>query len=150
MEYMEFDSSNGSKDGRVAAATPVSQNQHVPWTAYVILASTVLGLSSIGPLLSFQDEGGVIFKILWRSSAFALALIPFVTASLVKDGVPSLPWKCIVSLVLAGLSYGALAILFSWSLYYTTVGDAVIFANTQSIILLIGGGLAGQKISKVE
>lgn len=154
MGYMEFDSDNGSQqDGENHKTTSTSEKgetKTLPWTAYLMLASTIVGNSSVGPLLSFQDEGGVTFKILWRSSAFALSLIPFCVVSARQDGLPSLSWEYVGLLVLSGVSYGCLAILFSWSLCYTTVGNAVVFSNTQSLILLIGGGLMGQKISMSE
>ena len=149
MGYMEFESEHGNK-GEPAPSSDGKEEQTVPWTAYFLLASTVVGLSSVGPLLSFQDEGGVTFKILWRSSAFALALSPFVVFNVIQEGLSYLPWEDVGALVVAGVSYGTLAILFSWSLCYTTVGNAVVFGNTQSIILLIGGGITGQTISMAE
>ena len=126
------------------------ETQETPLTAYLVLAAAVVGLSSIGPLLNVQFGVDDTIKTLWRNSATACALFPLALHSVFLDGFPVLsPWQCVV-LVLSGAFYSLYTALFAWAVQYTTIGNTVIFSNTQAIILLIGKTIMGETLSWAE
>ena len=56
----------------------------------------------------------------------------------------------IILLFLTGACYAAYTVLFAWAVEYTTIGNAVIFSNSQAIILLIGKTIMGEPLSWAE
>lgn len=121
-----------------------------PLVAYLLLAAAVVGLSSIGPLLNVQNGVDGTIKTLWRNSATAVALLPFALRSIFAEGIPSLSIAQSLVLILTGACYAAYTVLFAWAVKYTTIGNAVIFGNTQAIILLIGKTIMGEPLSLME
>lgn len=124
--------------------------ESTPLVAYLLLAAAVLGLSSIGPLLSMQSGVDDTVKTLWRNSATAVALFSMALHSIVVDGLPSLSVSQIVVLILTGICYAAYTVLFAWAVEYTTIGNAVMFGNSQAIILLVGKTIMGESLSWAE
>jgi len=125
-----------------AAASTVSSP---PWHAYVQLASAVLSLSAIGPFLNRQgDDVDGTLKIFWRSTASSIVLLPFVAHTIARDGLPwqmsKSAWLC---LVLAAAHYAATCVFFEWALERTSVGNALIVSNSQSLLLLFGKWYTG-------
>lgn len=60
----------------------------IPLSAYILLVTAIVSLSSIGPLLNLQEGINPILKIYWRMSATAMALLPLAGISLYKEGLP--------------------------------------------------------------
>jgi len=122
----------------------------IPISAYFMLASAVVGLSSIGPLLDLQDGVSGTLKIIWRTQATALMLLPFAIYGIREEGIPTLTAAQIIILVAASACYASMCIFFAWSLDFTTVGNAVILSNCQAILLLIGKAAMGEVVSLKE
>ncbi len=128
-----------------------ASSKSIPVSAYFLLASAVVSLSFIAPLLDLQ-EGDPIMKIVWRQAATSMMLLlPALSARITegswgKDGiVPSA--KSWGYAILAGALYSPTSTTFSVSLNYTTVEDAVAFSNAQSLIILIGKIVLGFAVS---
>ncbi|KAL3942081.1 MAG: hypothetical protein SGBAC_003677 [Bacillariaceae sp.] len=128
-----------------------SPTEPIPLSAYFLLASAVVALSCIAPLLDLQ-EADAIMKIVWRQSATTMLLAVWAAASFNAegscgiDGPPSAKsWVCTI---LAGVFYSPLCTMFSMSLDYTTVENAVAFSNTQSLLILLGKYLLGAAVSQ--
>ena len=107
----------------------------VPASAYILLASAVVALSSIGPLLNPQGGVNSTLKIAWRKSATIVCISPMAVRTLYRDGFPHLTTGQWRMLILVAECYAAMCVLFAWSLDYTTVGNAVKISNLQALIL---------------
>ncbi|KAL3935003.1 MAG: hypothetical protein SGBAC_009398 [Bacillariaceae sp.] len=123
----------------------------IPLSAYFLLASAVISLSFVAPLLDLQ-EADPIMKIVWRQIATTMLLAVCAALTLIKEGScginsarPSArSWGYTV---LAGAFYSPVCIMFSMALEYTTVEDAVAFSNTQSLLILVGKVILGSAVS---
>ena len=136
------DTMEGFKKPEVSTGVPIS--------AFVLLASAVLALSAIGPLLQMQDNVGSTMKVVWRTSATSCLLFPLAAHSVYTEGVPQLTRSQWFELFIASGSYAALCVFFVWSLNYTAVGNAVILSNSQALMLLVGKVFVGTRVSTME
>jgi drug/metabolite transporter (DMT)-like permease len=121
-----------------------------PLSAYLLLASAVVALSAIGPLLSLQVGCTPIMKIYWRMSATAMLLFPFAVYSVRQSGLPHLACAQWMTFLFAAASYATMCVGFVMSLQYTSVGNAVILSNSQAIMLLAAKFFVGDHISLME
>jgi drug/metabolite transporter (DMT)-like permease len=121
-----------------------------PLSAYLMLASAVLALSAIGPLLELQVGCTPTMKIAWRMSATAMLLFPFAVYSVRQSGLPHLSCSQWTILVLAAASYATMCVGFVLALQYTSVGNAVILSNSQAIMLLAAKFFVGDRVSLME
>ena len=131
-------------------AVPAVAMTDIPFSAYLMLAMAVVGLSSIGPLLDLQDGVSATLKIIWRTQATAALLLPFVIYGVYEEGLPRLSTADAIITIGAAAFYASMCVLFAWSLEYTTVGNAVILSNCQAILLLLGKIAMGEHISLAE
>lgn len=122
----------------------------VPFHAYLTLIGAVICLSSIGPSLEMQMDVASSMKIYWRMTGTYLVLFPFALRSVWKSGFPHLTTTQICTFALAAFCYALMCLSFVLALDYTSVGNAVIFANSQSLLLLVGKLLVGQAVSFME
>ena len=122
----------------------------IPLSAYLLLASAVISLSSIGPLLDIQIGCTSTMKIYWRMSATSIALFPLALAAVRRDGLPGLTIPQWATFLLAAASYTTMCVGFVLALQWTTVGNAVILSNSQALILLLGKLCVGAPVSLLE
>lgn len=128
----------------------VQQVPVTPFSAYILLISAVIALSSIGPFLDLQKGVSPCMKIYWRMTGTAMLLAPLAIRSLVKDGMPRLNGTQWCTFGAAAASYAVMCVAFVLALDYTSVGNAVILANSQSLILLAGKLFVGAPLLCME
>lgn len=121
-----------------AATDQCSQTKNASPTIreYILLASAVSALAAIGPFLALQDGCTANMKLLWRTQATCLLLAPFALNSVRFEGLPHLTKLQWLTMILTSLSYAMTTNLFVVSLAYTAVGNAVILANCQAVLML--------------
>ena len=158
------DQMNGQDATVEEAPEPKSSSSLTP-LAFVTLGMTVVGLSSVGPILDLQGGCSPLMKIVWRQNGTCLMLLPLILLDTWRSrsrssrnnnsgsGFP--PSKGLTCAQLTGFgctiaAYAAANICFVQSLEYTSVGNAVIFANSQAILLLLGKLFVGQPIRALE
>jgi drug/metabolite transporter (DMT)-like permease len=120
------------------------------WSTCLLLASAVSCLSAVGPLLQYQTGVSGSLKVVWRLFASSLLLLPFAVGSVYKHGLPSLSPSHWAAFVATSFFYGFTCVGFSVALEYTSVGNAVILANSQAILLLSGKLCLGHRVTFVE
>ncbi|KAL7578552.1 hypothetical protein ACA910_011610 [Epithemia clementina (nom. ined.)] len=130
--------------------TTSRERGRAPCSAYFLLLLAVMTLSSIGPLLQIQQGVDPVLKVAWRSMATVLMLLPLVVGVLCTEGLPHLTWSHWCRVPLAALGLTVLCIYFVLSLQYTSVGNALILSNSQSLMLLIGKFLVGTRVTSLE
>eukprot|EP00978_Attheya_sp_CCMP212_P021116 scaffold61284_cov43-Attheya_sp.AAC.2 len=128
----------------------MAQALRPPLSAYLLLASAVISLSSIGPLLKYQEGPTSTLKIVWRQSATSVLLLPMAIWALWKEGLPNLSSAQCVSFLIMVACYAVCVAGFAVSLDYTQVGNAVILSNSQSLIILAGKLFVGSHVSFME
>lgn len=122
-----------------------------PLSAYALLLSAVIALSSIGPLLAMQQNvSSATLKITWRTTATALIVMPLAMRSLLTRSIPVMNASHWLVFALTSVCYAAYCVFYAWSLDYTSVGNATILSNSQAVLLLIGKFFVGQRISRNE
>jgi drug/metabolite transporter (DMT)-like permease len=134
------------KEAEAAVAAVVT----TPPSAYLLLAMAVFCLSAIGPLLEDQKGVDSTMKICWRQFATSCLLFPFAVVSVRKDGFPQMTLTQWSTFLLTSVCYTIMCVGFVLSLEYTAIGNAVILANSQSLLLLAGKMLVGHAVSSME
>lgn len=122
----------------------------IPLHAYITLTVAVFCLSSIGPSLEMQKEVIPSMKIYWRMTATYIVLAPFAFASIYKEGFPKLTSSQFCTMGSATFCYAFFCVTFVVALEITSVGNVVIFSNSQSLLLLVGKILVGQAVTCME
>jgi len=89
-------------------------------------------------------------KLFWRMSASYLVLIPFALSSLRKDGLPQLTFSGWTTFLSASVFFTLQTLLFYTALEYTTIGNAVIYGNSQALLLIVAKVFVGERIHVLE
>lgn len=121
-----------------------------PLFQYLALLSAVAAVSSNSTALHLIDGVSAPLKLYWRMTASYIALAPLAIHSLSRDGFPSLSFSGWVTFVAATVTYSAQGCLFVSALDLTTIGNAVIYANSQALLLIIGKAFVGERIHPLE
>lgn len=137
------DFSNGKKKLK-------KKKRKIPISAYVQLLFAVTALSSIGPFLDRLDRVSPPLRIVWRQQGTTLVLWPFALRSILVDGPPRLSLAQWCTFLCASFSYSVLTVAFSASVDYTTVNDAAILTNSQSLLLVIAKLVIGSNVVFLE
>jgi drug/metabolite transporter (DMT)-like permease len=89
-------------------------------------------------------------KLYWRMTASYCALSLFAIRSLSKNGFPTLSPAQWLTFFAAVFCYSIQGILYVSALDYTTIGNALNFANSQALLLIIGKACVGERIHFLE
>jgi len=142
--------SGKTSDVQAAQAELGMAHQTPPWSAYLGLASAVVSLSAIGPLLAVQRDATGLLKIVWRMLGTSVLLLPLAITDLKRDGFPVLTAPQWTTFVLSTGSYLILVCAFVLSIERTAIGNAVILSNSQAIMLLVGNLFVGNPVNWLE
>lgn len=121
-----------------------------PLSAYLLLASAVISLSAIGPLLEIQADASPTMKIVWRMLGTSILLVPLAGHDLYTKGFPVLTSPQWFTFLLSTCCYDVTTLSFVTSLGYTAVGNAVILSNSLALILLFGKLFVGDPVTMME
>lgn len=121
-----------------------------PLFQYLALLSAVAAVSSNSTALHMLDGVSAPLKLYWRMVASFCALAPFAIHAIRRDGLPKLNISGWTAFVLATLAYTMHGCLFVSALDFTTIGNAVIYANSQALLLIIGKAFVGERIHPFE
>jgi drug/metabolite transporter (DMT)-like permease len=115
-----------------------------------LLLGAVFAHSSNSTALHMLDGVSPTMKLFWRMSASYLILLPFAFVYLLREGLPKLSFSGWITFASASVFYTLTALFFYNALEYTTIGNAVIYANSQSLLLIIGKIFVGERIHILE
>lgn len=121
-----------------------------PPLQYLALLSAVVAVSSNSTALHMLDGVAAPLKLYWRMTASYCALAPFAIHSIRKDGIPNLNLSGWVTFAAAVVAYSMHGCLFVSALDFTTIGNTVIYANSQALLLIIGKACIGERIHLLE
>jgi len=121
-----------------------------PLKAYLTLGSAVCALSSIGPCLAKQIDVDATLKIVWRFQGTVVLLSPLAIHSIAVDGIPKLTLAQWLTFLMAAASYAVLCVAFAMSINYTTVANATILTNSQSVMMVVSKLCFGQQVIFLE
>jgi drug/metabolite transporter (DMT)-like permease len=117
---------------------------------YVSLLSAVLAVSANGSCLALLHGVHPLMKLFWRMTATYLCLSVFAIKTIVTKGFPKLASYDWLTLGGAVACFSVQMGLYYTALSYTSIGNAVIGANSQAILLILGKLLAGESVSPME
>ena len=121
------------------------------WSIYLMLASAIVAMSTIGPLIQLQDNNTATMKVLWRMSGTSLILAPLALTDMYHYGdILKLTTSEWFTFLLSTVCFVVMSIGFCVSLDYTTVGNAVILRNSLASILLVCKFLSGVSVATIE
>jgi drug/metabolite transporter (DMT)-like permease len=127
-----------------------AEQQGPPIFQFMMLLSAVAAISSNSTALHMLDGVHPPMKLYWRMTASYCALSPMAARYFIKDGFPELSFSTWLTFAAAVLGYSIQGVLFYSSLEYTTIGNAVIYANSQALLLIIGKACVGERIHILE
>lgn len=123
----------------------------LPLVPFLSLLSAVAAVSSNGTALSLQKGVAPPLKLYWKMTATATALAFFAGKGIYNDGgFPTLSPAHWIAFMLAVVCFVILSLAFVIAIQYTSIGNAVIFANSQALLLLIGKAFTGTPIVWME
>lgn len=144
-EILEF--AEEAVGAHVPAEAPPEAN--LIWR-YASLLGAVLAVSSNGTALTLLHEVPPALKLYWRMTATAVVLFVFAVRATVHKGIPQLTRMQLVTFGGAVFCFFVHAILFYKALSMTSIGNAVIGANSQALILILAKFLVGETVLFME
>jgi drug/metabolite transporter (DMT)-like permease len=138
----EFVEEMGVKTEPEEAGPPIFQ--------YLALLSAVLAVSSNATALHMLDGVKAPMKLYWRMTASYIVLSFFAIRSVMKEGFPRLSFGSWLTFAAAASCFSFGGVLFIRALDYTSIGNALIFANSQALLLIIGKAFVGERIHVFE
>ena len=127
---------------RVAFAPPLFQ--------YLALLAAVAAVSSNTTALHMLHGVSAPPKLYWRMTASYVALAPFAIHNVWIHGFPRLSLSGWVTFAAASMTYSAQGCFFYSALDFTTIGNAVIYGNSQALLLIVGKAFVGEPIHFFE
>jgi drug/metabolite transporter (DMT)-like permease len=122
----------------------------MPMGPLLALLGAVVAISSHGTALSLQNGVAAPLKLFWRMSAVAMILALMALRTVIQDGVPRLNVGQWTTVMLAITCFVVQNLCFVTALSYTTIGNTVIFANSQAVLLLVAKVLTGSHVLWME
>lgn len=138
-------------------------------TACLGLLVAVLSVSSNGTALSFLRGVNPCIKLYWRMIATAALLSFFAIRATIrmfnkvheeqkivglynisKHIYDQVELKTILEFIGATVCFTVHVMFYFYAFQYTTIGNVVIFANSQALIFIIGKAFVGQKVLCIE
>jgi len=129
---------------------PKGKDDGPPLFQYFALFGAVVAISSNSTALHMLDGVTPALKLYWRMTASYVTLLPLAIVYFLKDGIPNLSLGQSFTFVAAAVCFAAQNCLFYTSMDYTTIGNAVIYANSQALLLIIGKAFVGEPIHAFE
>lgn len=127
---------------------PAPMSKHGP---YLALLGAVLAVSSNGSALSLLHGVAPPLKLYWRMVATALVLSSFAFRAMAKNGgLPKLSFSQWLTFFGAVIGYTGHGLLYIYALQYTSIGNVVIGANSQAILLILGKLILGHRVLAME
>ena len=118
---------------------------------FLSLLSAVVAVSSNGSALSLLRGVSPPLKLYWRMTATAAVLSIFAVRTLMKlDGRPKLSRSQWLTFAAAVICFSFQCLLFVLALSFTSIGNAVIYANSQAVLLLLGKACVGEQVVLME
>jgi len=127
-----------------------ASSSSIPLSAYVLLLSAIVAMSTVGPLLQLQDDASSTMKVVWRMAGTSFLLFPFAIIDIYHYGIPKLTAPQWITFLISTLCYDVMSICFCLSLDFTAVGNAVILSNSLALILLVGKLFTGVPTTMLE
>ena len=126
------------------------QKMAIPLGPILALLGAVFAISSHGTVLSLQHGVVPPIKLYWRMSAVAMLLLFVALRTAMREGLPRLNFGQWTTVCVAITCFTVQNLCFVTALSYTTIGNTVIFANSQAVLLLLGKLLTGSHILWME
>jgi drug/metabolite transporter (DMT)-like permease len=119
---------------------------------YVMLFVAVLAISSNGTALHLLYGVPPALKLFWRMTATTLLLSFFVIKGVFWNGYtgPNMGHHEWMTFAMAVITFAAHTLLLYTAFEYTTIGNAVIYGNSQALLLIIGRAFLGHSVSGLE
>lgn len=124
--------------------------RQVPVVGFMLLVSALLASSTTGALLNLQIGAAPLMKFFWRMTVGALAFSPLAMLSMYRTPLPKVTMKLVSQTILSGVSFAVFAGSFLLAISMTSVGDAYLFNNTHSIIMVFSRMVFGIYVSHME
>lgn len=159
-DILEFEEEATGHHRRVSAITgevePIPHTPAAGMSSYSALLAAVFAVSSNGTALALIHEVHPAMKLFWRMSAVAVVLSFFATRTMVKhyreeqQFLPKLSGSQWMTFGSAALCFFLSTLLLFTALTMTSIGNAVIGANSQALLLVIAKLVTGQKVHWLE
>lgn len=117
---------------------------------FAALLGAVLAVSSNGTALALLHGVPPALKLYWRMTATAMVLSVFALRTVCREGLPKLSGSLWSTFAGAVVCYATHALLFFFALSKTSIGNAVIGANSQAILLVFGKLFMGEPVDFLE
>ena len=121
-----------------------------PLVQYLALVAAVLAISSNATALHLLEGVTAPLKLYWRMTASYLVLSVFAFRAVYKEGIPTLSFGQWLIFGSATFCYSVHSLLFFTALEFTAIGNVLILANSQALLLIIGKFFVGEPIHFLE
>ena len=135
---------------------PIPHTPKATLSSYLALLSAVFAVSSNGTALALLHEVHPALKLFWRMSAVAVVLSFFAISTMMRQYqleeqfLPKLTGTQWVTFSMASVCFFMHALLLFTALTLTSIGNAIIGANSQALLLVLGKLLTGETVVWME
>ena len=135
---------------------PINRTPGAGISSYMALLGAVIAVSSNGTALALLHEIHPALKLFWRMSAVAVVLSFFAIKTMVKqykeEGkfLPKLTGSQWMTFLSASVCFFLHTLLLFTALTMTSIGNAVIGANSQALLLVLAKLVTGQEVVWME
>lgn len=139
-----------------ATAESIPQTPKATLSSYLALLSAVLAVSSNGTALALLHDVHPALKLFWRMSAVAVVLSFFAISTMIRQHatdrqyLPKLTTTQWLTFAAASVCFFMHTLLLFTALTLTSIGNAIIGANSQALLLVLGKLLTGQTVVCME
>ena len=139
-----------------ATPQPIPHTPTASLGSYLALGAAVLAVSSNGTAVSLLHDVHPAMRLFWRMTAVSCVLSSFAIKTMVKQYreeqqfFPKLTLSQWLLFGAAAVSFFLHALLLFTALTLTSIGNAVIMANSQALLLVLGKALTGHHVVFLE
>jgi drug/metabolite transporter (DMT)-like permease len=138
-------------DSYTQLTAPPSTTGKIELGPYLGLLGAVLAVSSNSTSLNLLTGVPPPMKYFWKMTVTAIVLSYFAISHMVKDGgLPKLSPGRWMTMIGAIVCFTASGITFVTALQYTSIGNVIIGANSQAMLLILGNLLVGKTVHWME
>jgi len=143
-------------EGEYATPPPIPHTPAASLGSYLALLAAVLAVSSNGTAVSLLHNVHPAMRLFWRMTAVSFVLSFFAIKTMVKQQreqqhfLPKLTWSQWLLFGAAAVCFFLHTLLLFTALTLTSIGNVVILANSQALLLVLGKALTGHHIVFLE
>ena len=112
-------------------------HRETPWIGIFLLFAAAVSSSSTGAVMEYQGDVSVFLKLFWRRTLTTFSFTLLASTCLYRKGIPTCTRHIVAQVIVSGIASAAYSSFFLLSMRYTSVGEAYLFCNSHTVLLVL-------------